>query len=66
MEVHNNSKIAAIFRKLAAIRSEHREEIARRGGDIRVGCRVAQFDGNEPEGPELVDLTDLHYKMMLH
>ncbi|MGO9772589.1 MAG: ferritin family protein, partial [Roseiarcus sp.] len=36
MDVHNNKQIAAIFRKMAAVEGEHRDEIARRAGDALV------------------------------
>ena len=63
MEVHNNKEIAAIFRKMAAIEGEHRDEIARRAGDALVAGRPASFSWTGPEGPESIDFEDIHYLM---
>jgi rubrerythrin len=63
MEVHNNKEIAAIFRKMAAIEGEHRDEIARRAGDARVAGRPASFSWTGPDGPESIDFEDIHYLM---
>ena len=63
MEVHNNNKIASIFRKMAKIENVHRKEIARRAGDALVGGRPASFTWTGPEGPETIDFSDLHYLM---
>lgn len=63
MEVHNNARVAAIFRKMAAIEAEHRKEIARRAGDALVGGRPAQFTWTGPDGPEAIDFSDAHYLM---
>jgi len=63
MEVHNNREIAAIFRKMAKIESEHHDEIARRAGDTLVAGRPANFTWLGPEGPEAIDLQDVHYLM---
>lgn len=63
MEVHNNHRIAEIFRKMAHIESLHRDEIKRRAGDALIGGRPASFSWLAPEGPESIDLGDVHYKM---
>ncbi len=63
MEVHNNREIAAIFRKMALIEAEHRNEIARRAGDALVGGRPASFSWTGPDGPEAIDFEDIHYLM---
>lgn len=63
MEVHNNARVAAIFRKMAAIEAEHRNEITRRAGDSLVGGRPARFTWTGPDGPEAIDLSDAHYLM---
>ena len=63
MEVHNNKEIAAIFRKMALIEGEHRNEIARRAGDALVAGRPASFSWIGPDGPEATDCDDVHYLM---
>jgi rubrerythrin len=63
MDVHNNREIAEIFRKMAAIESEHRDEVARRAGDALVGGQPANFSWTGPDGPETTDLDELHYLM---
>jgi rubrerythrin len=63
MEVHNNKEIAAIFRKMASIEAEHRDEIARRAGDALVAGRPATFSWTGPDGPEATDFQRLHYLM---
>ncbi len=63
MEVHNNRRIAEIFRKMAKVESEHRTEIARRAGNALVDGKAAQFSWIRPDGPEAIDFADLHYKM---
>ncbi len=63
MEVHNNKEIAAIFRKMALIEAEHRDEIARRAGDALVAGRPATFSWTGPDGPEAIDFDQLHYLM---
>ena len=66
MEVHNNREIAAIFRKMALIEGEHRNEIARRAGDALVAGRPASFSWIGPDGPEAIDCDDVHYLMTPH
>ena len=66
MEVHNNREIAAIFRKMASIEGEHRNEIARRAGDALVAGRPASFSWIGPDGPEAIDCDDVHYLMTPH
>jgi rubrerythrin len=63
MEVHNNKEIAAIFRKMAQIEGEHRDEVARRAGDALVGGRPASFSWTGPDGPEAIDFQAVHYLM---
>jgi len=63
MEVHNNKEIAAIFRKMALIEAEHRNEIARRAGNALVAGRPASFSWTGPDGPEAIDCADVHYLM---
>ena len=63
MEVHNNREIAAIFRKMALIEAEHRNEIARRAGDALVEGRPASFSWTGPEGPEAMICEGVHYLM---
>ena len=63
METHNNLVIAEIFRKMARIEGLHRDEIKRRAGDALVGGRPASFSWLAPEGPEAIDLGDVHYRM---
>ena len=63
MEAHNNREIAAIFRQMASIETEHRDEIARRAGDALVAGRPASFSWTGPDGPEAVDFERLHYLM---
>jgi rubrerythrin len=63
MDVHNNREIAEIFRKMAAIESEHRDEVARRAGDALVEGQPASFSWIRPDGPETTELDQLHYLM---
>ena len=63
MEVHNNKETAAIFRKMALIEGEHRDEIARRAGNALVAGRPASFSWIGPDGPETIDCEDVHYLM---
>jgi len=63
MEVHNNRKIAEIFRKMARIELQHRDEIARRAGAAVVEGRPASFTWVGPDGPEAIDLEAVHYLM---
>lgn len=66
MEVHNNKEIASIFRKMASIEAEHRNEIARRAGDASVAGSPASFIWIGPDGPEAIDCDDVHYLMTPH
>jgi rubrerythrin len=66
MEVHNNQEIAAIFRKMAQIEAEHRDEVARRAGGALVAGRPASFSWIGPDGPETIDFEDVHYLMTPH
>lgn len=66
MEVHNNRKIAAIFRRMAQIEAEHRDEVARRAGAALVAGRPASFTWIGPDGPETIDFEDVHYLMTPH
>jgi rubrerythrin len=63
MDVHNNKEIAEIFRKMAAIESEHRDEVERRAGNALVGGQPASFSWIGPDGPETTDFDELHYLM---
>jgi rubrerythrin len=66
MEVHNNREIAGIFRKMAQVESEHRDEIARRAGDAKIDGLKAKFSWTGPAGPEEVDFEAVHYLMTPH
>lgn len=63
MDVHHNHEIAEIFRKLAAIESEHRDEVARRAGDAHIPDSPVKFSWIAPEGPETTEFEELHYLM---
>jgi len=63
MEVHNNREITKIFRRMADIEAKHRDEIRRRAGDALVEGRPAHFTWLGPEGPEAIDLEEVHYLM---
>lgn len=63
MEVHNNRTIADIFRKMAKIEGQHRDEIKKRAHASLVAGRPASFSWLAPEGPEAIDLHEVHYKM---
>ena len=52
-----------IFRKLAAIESEHRDEVARRAGDAHIPDSPVKFSWIAPEGPETTEFEELHYLM---
>lgn len=66
MEVHNNRDVAEIFRKMAAIESQHHEELRQRAGSLLGTGKFTQFNWNYPEGPECTDFSDVHYLMTPH
>ncbi len=66
MEVHNNPEAAKIFRKMAAVESQHTETILRRAGNLLVGGMPARFSWIAPDGPETTEFDKVHYLMSPH
>jgi len=63
MEVHNNHVIAEIFRKMSQIEGLHTQEVRRRAGAALSEKRPSSFSWFAPEGPDAIDVGDVHYKM---
>lgn len=65
MEVHNNTEVAELFRKLARIEEKHRDQIAARMKWTQPpGVGAYRWEG--PEGPETGSTIELHYLMQPH
>lgn len=64
MEMANNDEVAQLFRKLAVVEGKHAQEIKSRMGSLEAPSRAPwEFDWDDMESPEAVDLSDIHYKM---
>lgn len=64
MEVHNNSKVAALFRRLAAEGAVHAEQAKRRATTLELPSIAPwAFKWSSPEGPESPAMDDVHYLM---
>jgi rubrerythrin len=64
MEVHNNTEVAALFRKLADYEGEHAREIEARAAHMSLPSLAPwEFKWSHAEAPELVDTLALHYLM---
>jgi rubrerythrin len=64
MEVHNNSELEKMFRKLAYHEGQHAEEIREQmsNADVPV-LKPGEFRWSGPDSPEAVDLGEIHYMM---
>jgi len=64
MEMHNNSELEQMFRKLAFHEGQHAEDIRKQMVDANVPeLRLGEFRWTGPESPEAVDLGEIHYMM---
>ena len=64
MEVHNNTEVAALFRKLADYEGEHAREIEARAANMSLPSLAPwEYKWSHAEAPELVDTLALHYLM---
>ncbi|HXK53333.1 MAG TPA: ferritin family protein [Hyphomicrobiales bacterium] len=64
MEVHNNSELAALFRKLAGHEEHHAKEILERAGDKALPkLKSSDYKWGEFEAPEAAELDRAHYLM---
>jgi rubrerythrin len=64
MEVHNNSELEQLFRKLAYHEGQHAEEIRKQMADADVPeLKLGEFRWAGPDSPEAVDLGEIHYMM---
>jgi len=66
MEVHNNPKVAALFRKLARIEAKHAAAIEDKAKTL--GTRIARlspwdYEWPDSEGPETAPIDEAHYRM---
>ena len=43
MEVHNNTEVAGVFRRMAQLEMQHHDEIRARAGDLLVDGKKARF-----------------------
>lgn len=67
MDVHNNADVAGLFRKMAHIESLHlRKVIERASATTLPDIAPWDYGWTEPEAPEAVDVTDVHYLMTPH
>ena len=62
MEMHNNTEVAALFRKLERIEQKHRDQILQHMGWTDPP-RVEGFRWEGTEGPETGAIGELHYLM---
>ncbi len=64
MEVHNNTQVAAVFRKLCEVEEKHARQIAERMTGLEIP-EIAPDSYAWPglEAPETVDYADAHYLM---
>lgn len=63
METHNNSEVAALFRKMSVIESKHADQMLAEMGwsEIPPGTRAQPWEGFE--SAEVVPMDDVHYLM---
>jgi rubrerythrin len=63
MEVHNNTEVAGVFRRMAQLEMQHHDEIRARAGDLLVDGKKARFSWILPDGPEVTEFDKVHYLM---
>jgi rubrerythrin len=63
MEVHNNTEVAGVFRRMAELEMQHHDEIRALAGDLLVGGKKARFSWILPDGPEVTEFDKVHYLM---
>ena len=63
LEEHNNSEVAAVFRKLAGIEGLHAKHILDEMGWPSLPVLPVPYASGEPEGPETAPFDSLHYLM---
>lgn len=67
MEAHNNTDVAALFRRLADYEGEHAREIEARAAELSLPALAPwEFKWSDAEAPELVDTLSMHYLMSPH
>jgi rubrerythrin len=62
MEVHNNTEVAELFRKLERVEQKHRDQILRQMGRS-APPQVKAYKWERTEGPETGAFNALHYLM---
>ena len=64
MESHNNSDVAALFRRMATIEAQHGDHILNLRREYQLtDLPSLRFQWVSPEGPETTDPLELHYLM---
>lgn len=64
MEVHHNTEVAALFRRLADEGDAHVEQVTRRVATIDLpNIAPWAFKWSSPDGPESLAMDDIHYLM---
>ena len=67
LDVHNNTEVAALFRKMAQIEQLHVQKILERVGDMELP-RLSPWEYRWPsaEAPETAGIGEAHYMMTPH
>jgi rubrerythrin len=67
LDVHNNTEVAALFRKMAQIEQLHVQKILERVGDLELP-RLSPWEYRWPgaEAPETAGIGEAHYMMTPH
>jgi rubrerythrin len=67
LDVHNNTEVAALFRKMAQIEQLHVQKILERVGDMELP-RLSPWEYRWPgaEAPETAGICEAHYMMTPH
>lgn len=64
MEAHNNTEVAALFKKLAEYEGAHAREVESRAAQMSLPALAPwEFKWSQAEAPELIDTLALHYLM---
>ena len=67
MDVHNNSEVTVLFRRLAAEGDAHAEQVKRRAGMHKLPSIAPwDFKWTSPDAPESVAMDDVHYLTNRH
>jgi rubrerythrin len=67
MAAHNNREVSELFKKMAKLEQHHADEIRElmEQKNVKESSSI-QYQWSSPEGPETIDLGDLHYLMTPH